>query len=250
MKSSPRPRKMGNLSESVLRQLNVYALGATTAGVGMLALAQPARAEIVYTAAHVSIPLGEHYTISLGPRHIGRSYNFVISWYSGLGGGQEFSNILVKAFNFSSSIVQTQGPGIFARALRSGMPIGPRQRFRQGHFDVMGSVVRSGTSTRWAGPWANGGEGVKNHYLGLKFSIDGQTHYGWARLSVTASSNGFESVSLTGYAYETIPKKPIIAGRTKGADDVSSVQPSSLGHLAIGASAISPRRLKKTATVR
>jgi hypothetical protein len=40
---------------------------------------------------------------------------------------------------------------------------------------------------------------------------------------------------LTGYAYETIPNKPIIAGKTKG-PDVFTVQPGSLGHLARGAS--------------
>jgi len=42
---------------------------------------------------------------------------------------------------------------------------------------------------------------------------------------------------LTGYAYETIANKAIIAGRTKG-PDVTAAQPTSLGHLAAGASAI------------
>jgi hypothetical protein len=42
---------------------------------------------------------------------------------------------------------------------------------------------------------------------------------------------------LTGYAYETIPNEPIIAGKTKGSD-VITVQPGtmsdSLGGLALG----------------
>jgi hypothetical protein len=42
---------------------------------------------------------------------------------------------------------------------------------------------------------------------------------------------------LSGYAYETIPNKAIIAGKTIGRD-VITVQPGSLGHLAAGASAI------------
>jgi hypothetical protein len=46
------------------------------------------------------------------------------------------------------------------------------------------------------------------------------------------------TATLTGYAYETIPNKPIIAGKTKG-PDVITVQPGTLGHLAAGASAIS-----------
>jgi hypothetical protein len=42
---------------------------------------------------------------------------------------------------------------------------------------------------------------------------------------------------LTGYAYETISGKGIIAGKTKG-PDVTTVLPATLGHLAAGASAI------------
>jgi len=45
------------------------------------------------------------------------------------------------------------------------------------------------------------------------------------------------TATLTGYAYETIPNKPIIAGKTHG-KDVITLQDASLGHLAAGASAI------------
>jgi len=41
------------------------------------------------------------------------------------------------------------------------------------------------------------------------------------------------SGTLTGYAYETIPNKPIITGQTKG-PDVITVQPERLGELARG----------------
>jgi hypothetical protein len=41
------------------------------------------------------------------------------------------------------------------------------------------------------------------------------------------------SGTLTGYAYETIPNKPIIAGKTKG-QDVIIFQPDTLGNLARG----------------
>jgi hypothetical protein len=42
---------------------------------------------------------------------------------------------------------------------------------------------------------------------------------------------------LTGYAYETVPNKAIIAGKTKGAG-VITFQPGSLGQLARGGSTI------------
>jgi hypothetical protein len=56
MKRSFGPRKTAsNLSESVVHQLNMYALAASAAGVGVLALTQPAEAKIVYTPANVNI---------------------------------------------------------------------------------------------------------------------------------------------------------------------------------------------------
>ena len=78
------------------------------------------------------------------------------------------------------------------------------------------------------GSWVN----VTNRYLGFKFKIRGATHYGWARLDVSVT-NGTVVGTLTGYAYETIPNKPIIAGKTKG-PDVITVHPGSLGVLAAG----------------
>jgi hypothetical protein len=88
------------------------------------------------------------------------------------------------------------------------------------------------------GYWAN----VRNRYLGLKFQIAGQTHYGWARLSVQRKEFHLTAV-LTGFAYETVPNKEIKAGQTGGADDSSgsslpnsdASQSSSLGALALGA---------------
>ena len=42
---------------------------------------------------------------------------------------------------------------------------------------------------------------------------------------------------LTGYAYETIPNKPIIAGKTHG-KGVVTIEPGSLGALAAGANGL------------
>ena len=86
------------------------------------------------------------------------------------------------------------------------------------------------------GPWVGKGKGVRNRYLGLKFVIHGKVHYGWARLSVTLGHHrqyGDVSGTLTGYAYETIPNKAIITGKTKG-QDLIIFQPDTRGGLALG----------------
>ena len=110
------------------------------------------------------------------------------------------------------------------------------------------------------GNWAR----VTNRYLGLKFKINGKTHYGWARLSVQISSDYRQiTATLTGYAYETIAGKSIKAGQTKGpADDSTNQdfgpgasitnpipdtpQPASLGMLALGAQGVPMWRRKET----
>jgi hypothetical protein len=89
---------------------------------------------------------------------------------------------------------------------------------------------------------------TRDRYLGLKFLISGQVHYGWARLSVTVTQptlreRGFYAI-LTGYAYETVPNKTIITGKTKG-PDVITLEPATLGHFAQGASGMSAWREKK-----
>jgi hypothetical protein len=74
--------------------------------------------------------------------------------------------------------------------------------------------------------------------------IDGQVHYGWARLNVARPQVGGIQATVTGYAYETIPNKPIITGKTKE-PDVITLKSATLGHLAQGASGISAWREKK-----
>jgi hypothetical protein len=107
------------------------------------------------------------------------------------------------------------------------------------------------------GNWLNGGKGVKNRYLGLKFKINGHFHFGWARLTVTIVKTVL-TATLTGYAYETIPNKSIIAGKTRGPDDASveasnkaltvlTPIPATLGALALGSPGLSVWRREESA---
>ncbi|MBP7450205.1 MAG: T9SS type A sorting domain-containing protein [Flavobacteriales bacterium] len=48
-------------------------------------------------------------------------------------------------------------------------------------------------------------------YLGLRFDIAGETHYGWARLAVPSPT----SFTLFDYAYNSVPGEGILAGQTQ-----------------------------------
>ena len=76
-----------------------------------------------------------------------------------------------------------------------------------------------GTLTWFRGPWAK----ASNKYLGLKFLIDGEVHYGWARLTVMK-----RYTTVTGYAYETVANQPIRAGAESGADEAAAAYPAQL----------------------
>jgi hypothetical protein len=210
----------------------MYALAASAAGVGMLALSQPSEAKIVYTKIHQVIGPGQNYSLDLN--HDGRTdFTFLNQTISTLTTG--FGTISVQVAYQTAP--KGNGPvGYVSRcrshwhldsAMKEGVRIGGARHF----------LSRTGLllafSGRLHGLWYN----ATNRYLGLKFKIRGKTHYGWARLSVTGKLIGTIKMTLTGYAYETIPNKAIIAGKTKG-PDASTVAPASLGHLAAGASAI------------
>ena len=143
-----------------------------------------------------------------------------------------------------------------AAALPAGAKIADGEKFQvPGSAAFMvGRVFYSGSNTvqRWNGPWANGGKGTNNRYLGFKFKIDGQFHYGWARLSVALSAHSRYTATITGYAYETIANKGITAGQTSGTaevgvvdsavpsvDERASFRPASLGMLGLGAAGLS-----------
>jgi len=247
MKPSSRPpRTSSKLSDSVHHRLNMYALAASAAGVSVLALAPPAEARIVYTPAHIKIlPLHKN---PLDLNHDGVT-DFSFTNFGG-GGQSVYSLLRIRPIppTGGNAIIGQNNSFNSAFALPARFRIGPAGQ--KSHTMYMAGWESNGTGqTHFVGQWANGGKGVKKRYLGLKFIIKGKTHFGWARLDVTVTkggTGGHLSALLTGYAYETIPDKPIIAGKTMGSD-IITVQLASLGHLAAGASAIPAWRVKQTA---
>jgi len=247
MKNAARcPGTPSNLSELIRYRLNMYAIAAAAGGVGTLALLQPSEAKIVYTPAHVRI--GINQTVTLDLNHDGKT-DFSLQNLSGTfeGTGEGFLNALPAQ---QSNGVEGFGTSLFQRpyafALRAGNKIGPNAQFVFGKYIYM---LYANATQGCHGSWND----VKHRYLGLKFIIKREIHYGWARLKTACNpENRRITAVLTGYAYETIANKSIAAGETKGPDDVSSLKqsspgalrpphskPASLGMLAMGAPGLS-----------
>jgi hypothetical protein len=110
----------------------------------------------------------------------------------------------------------------FALALAQGAKIGPSQNFRSYMGSSYGVQMVVVTERGPVGSWVN----VKERYLGLKFSFDGQTHYfGWARLSVQVKGRTINA-RLDGYAWQNTPNQPIYAGQTGGSLDQPVFDPN------------------------
>ncbi|HXM61061.1 MAG TPA: hypothetical protein VN950_09390 [Terriglobales bacterium] len=239
--------KPSNLSESCSRRLDAYSLAATAASLGLLALAPRADAKIVYTPAN--LPLMNQQQVFFDLNHDGIND---FSFY-----GQSISRRSISTFFFRLTVSPAkQGNAIWgveshehascAAPLQRGTRVGPKRPFQANRVVLFDSSGGPDGGTAYC-PW--GGK-IRTAYLGLKFSIKGKTHFGWARVRI-ASMYPYK-VFLTGYAYETIANKPIVTGKTKGPTETANAgqspttalnapvrAPATVGMLALGWPALS-----------
>jgi hypothetical protein len=206
----PQNRSHSRLAPTLDRQLLAYAAAATAAGIGLLA--QPAEAKIVYTAANTTIQ-GNGGSLNLdlnndgiadfiisngfpeGVRHPEGAFNYGLNVYPGQAGNEIWGVLSAKGWEC-------------AAALPPSVKVGPGDAFQSKSvplFQASGSYTRGDTEHC---PWASKRRGA---FLGLKFVVDGETHYGWAHVTI-----GGSSTVLNGYAYETVPNRPLLTGKTSG----------------------------------
>jgi len=250
-------RKAWPFRSGLEARLLAYTGAAAAAGVSVLALCGPVDAKVVYIPANQDIwanggflDLNNDGTVDFQLNR--RTYTFHTEQVAGGGSSWFFTPVGNNAM---------RGKGT-ASALPSSVLLGPdrldfntesqRAGFIAAGFagKYLTQLQRTFYSTR--GPFANNGD----RYLGCQFLIQGEIHYGWARLNIAVhAKNGVRITgTLTGYAYETIPNTPIFTGREFGdelGDDHSDAQSDSqpaveqhtakestagtLGHLAVGA---------------
>jgi hypothetical protein len=251
------------LDPNLERRLGAYATAAAAAGIGLLCTANTAEAEIVYTETNQKIVFGGWTYLPLDLNHDGQpDFNLSAYGYGYSAHGNDFAtnNLYVSGAKQSNAVL-TNAKG-YAGPARAGHRIGPLGAFssagRRGmagcffHYFYWSHFY---SRTSW-GPWQN----VTDRYLGLRFMIKGQPHYGWARLTVLPAKACQVTATLTGYAYETVPNKPIIAGLTQDADQPgkslarpdpvslrapeSRPEPGTLGFLALGLPGLPIRRTR------
>jgi hypothetical protein len=222
---------MPQIAQPLSRQLTKRLLAYTTVAGAAAACAAHAQAEVVYTP--IDRPVHSNFYIDLNHDGID-DFHIYSSLLSGSGKVQVFPAD-------GNRVVPDGSEGCFASQkaaapLPAGTVIGPGKPF-QASATCM-AYLPYGASFSY-GPWKE----VKHRYLGLAFSIHGKVHFGWARLSLYKFLFN-NTARIEGYAYETVPGKPIVAG-DEGNSAETSARPASLGALAAGAPALnSPREDK------
>jgi hypothetical protein len=212
------------LTHRLTKRLLAYA---TMAGAGLATFASHAAAEVVYTPTHIKL----HNNLFLDLNNDGLDDFRITSFdLSGIGSVQVFAihgNRMVASNQRCGS--HPHGPD--AAALPEGTVIGPGKPFNA-NATCMAFSTSSGFGN---GPWFQANEA----YLGFAIAIDGKEHFGWARLRIGQFILG--DVAILGYAYQTVPGKPIIAG-DEGSQTEASAQPATLAVLATGAPALGTRK--------
>ena len=206
-----KPRATVHIDSKLENRLLGYITAAGAAGMGLMAIAQPAEAKVVYTPL-ANVPLSSLTTVDLNGDGVADvSFKLYETGYGAL----QIIYPLTGNSLVEGSVNEQSGALPLAWRTR----IGPNSPFsaREGRIDgVDGCHSVCGKFGLWLHQ--------VDKYVGVKFLISGQTHYGWIRMTVQGALSGY----VSGYAYETVPNKPIIAGVTSGPDVALSGAPDTL----------------------
>jgi hypothetical protein len=229
-----RSRSERSLSEALDKRLASYAAAASAAGVGprarapaaaeviaratgavgagLLLSAGPASARIVYTPAYINFVRTTTFALDLNHDGI-EDFRFDFHPFNTCCDNLSFMSVFPAqvgnaALGNIQGLLSARFGGPFtcraASALPAGHSIGPGGRF--GAYQTMvgeyaffsyGSVdPKSPVSILHCGNWLD----AQGRFLGFEFTVQGQKHFGWARLNTLFHGFAGSQATLTGYA--------------------------------------------------
>jgi hypothetical protein len=225
------------LPEGVNKRLTAYALAAGAAGVGLLALAEPAQADIIVSNTPISIGQNSTKFLTINGNDVLKfSNNGGCSPPFGLSSCRQ--RVYARAAGSGAGALQ----GSDSRGLVKGAKIGPGGLFQSAV--LLASCRNAGSSFKFCFRTEFGWN--KSGYLGFKFLSNGRTQFGWAHVALprTGPPTSFFAPSISKWAYDTVPGQTIEAGQTSAIPE-----PSTLSLLALGAAGLAVLRKRKLAAV-
>lgn len=214
------------MKKSLQDRLKKY--GTMAAAVTGVAVVGDADAQVVYHDINPDSTFSNNGDVfNLDLNHDG-TVDFQINLSQNSGGGSSWffstNDVRINPQGSSNSMVITSN---YAAALSSGAAIGSANSFTTSNLMASKWVSTSYYSTgsgsyyTWTsyssyGNWL----GAQDKFLGLKFKIGANTHYGWARLDVSSNADQF---TIKDYAYNATANTSINAGDMGGPTSISEV---------------------------
>lgn len=205
-------------------RLLAYAIGAA----GAIAITQPASASIVFTKVNVTISSG---ILPIDLNQDGKPDFALHNYFVGTSSSVQAITIKGNPADSQAAVIG-RNPGIFQYA--SALPL---------NYSIGSGISKSFLNLKANRAYI--GFGITNRFLGLRFSINGQVHYGWARITTRSNLGKLGTIQLTGFAYETNPDTAIPAGDrgpTPSVDAGGIPKLPSLGLLGLGAAGLNAWR--------
>lgn len=255
---SSRARR-ATMSKELNHNLRLYSLAAATTGVSILALASPVQSEVVVTRKNIPL-VNLQEGVGLTPVDLNNDGISDISFgLDSFGPYSYVTDLVFVSIPKGNGVVATKATPPrnipFVSALVRGDEVGPSARFNRGNpsasllyiyqNDNDSQCSNRHTSGHWAG-------NNPDRFVGVRFQIKGQTHYGWVRITVATKIErgcGTISATITSWAYETIPNKAITIGTTKESVAEGKSAVPALGMLALGADGLVLWRREETLSV-
>lgn len=186
-------------------------LGKYTAAAAALVSASGATAQIVYTDITDLAHPGNEIGVGLDLNNDG-NFDFAI-----------FSADTISAtttVRTRYTVVAPYGTAAASNAIAGEAPSGFDYALALNSGDMIDNTLNwiAATNTMAynvdsSNPYNENWNGVTDKYLGLKFVVGGNTHYGWARMDVQAVADVW---TLKDYAYNATANTGLLAGQTAG----------------------------------
>ncbi|MCU0433196.1 MAG: T9SS type A sorting domain-containing protein [Bacteroidia bacterium] len=197
------------MDKTLTQKLKAYSITA-----GSLTAAAAVHGQIVHTDLMPDVVLDSNalYALDLdGNSAVELDLYAIFYTDSASGGTYAYAVVEVNAPNTNAVL-----GNLFMNAYPVPTALNAGDSIRPSAPDWQNATINNGTQYLAAvapqpGPAFGNWIGVSDKYIGIRFAAGAQTHYGWARLSVSA--NG-QQITIKEYAYNSVAGQGLTAGQT------------------------------------